>query len=92
MAVTESKADPKTAAPAKDDDAKPAKAGPLASAAASGDPAVQQLLAERQSAQMNREALQSTDEAAIKALDDQIKVADDRIAELNKALADLGYE
>jgi len=88
MAVTESK----TAAPAKDDDVKPAKAGSLARASESGDPAVQQLLAERQSAQMTRESLQSTDEAAIKKLDDDIRVADERIAELNKALADLGYE
>lgn len=87
MAVTES---PKT--PAKPDEPKPAKAGPLGRASESGDPAVQQLVAERQTAQMNREALQPTDEAAIKALNDDIKAADERINELNKQLADLGYE
>jgi hypothetical protein len=87
MAVTES---PKT--PAKADEPKPAKAGPLGRASESGDPAVQHLLAERQTAQMNREALQATDEDAVKKLNEDIKAADARIDELNKQLADLGYE
>ena len=91
MAVTDPKTDPKTTTAAKPDEPRPA-AGRLARASESGDPAVQQLLAERQSAQMTRESLQSTDEAAIQALDDKIRVADERIAGLNKALADLGYE
>jgi hypothetical protein len=90
MAVADSpNPNPKPAA--KPDGPKPAS-GNLARASESGDPAVQYLLAERQAAQMNREALQATDEAAVKALDEDIKAADARIDDVNKRLAELGYE
>jgi len=83
----------KTPADVKADkaEAKSVKHADLSAAGSSGDPYVQQLLAERQTAQLNRESLQSTDEAAIKALHDDVKAADERIAELDKQLADLGY-
>lgn len=75
----------------KSDEPKPVK-GSLARASESTDPAVHKLLADRQTAQMNREALQATDEAAVKQLDEDIKKADEKIAEYDKALAKLGYE
>ena len=64
----------------KDVEAKPAKAR----AGESGDPAVQKLMAELQTAQMNRAALQP-DEDAIKAADEALSVA-------QKNLNDAGYE
>jgi hypothetical protein len=69
----------------KDDKAdkadKPAKHGALAPAGASGDPAVQHALANLQTAQMNRNAL-DVEAADIKAADDAVKVAQDALAEL----------
>jgi len=64
---------------------KPAKAGPLASAGASGDPAVQKALAELQTAQMNRDALVVVEKADLDA-------ADEAVAKAKKDLAELGYE
>lgn len=63
--------------------AAPATAG-TAPAGESGDPAVQKALAELQTAQMNRKAL-DVPEANIKAADDAVKAAE-------KNLADLGYK
>lgn len=63
---------------------KPAKAGPLAPAGHSGDPAVQYAVAELQTARMNRATL-DVEEADIKAADEAVKAKE-------KALADLGYE
>lgn len=69
----------------KADEPKPAaKAGPLARASESGDPAVHQALAVLQGAQMNRAAL-DVEKADIDA-------ADQAVADAKKALADLGYE
>jgi hypothetical protein len=88
MAVTDPKSDPKS-------DPKPATAkpaAPLARASESGDPAVQKLLADRQAAQMNREALQATDDEAVAKLNADIKAADEQVDAVNKQLADLGYE
>lgn len=89
MAEATTKTNPKPAHAAEEP--KPVK-GSLARASESTDPAVHKLLADRQTAQMNREALQATDEAAVKQLDEDIKAADEKIAEYDKALAELGYE
>lgn len=62
--------------------AAPASAG--TTAGESSDPEVQRLLAELQTAQMNRDAL-TADEDAIKA-------ADEAVAAARKPLEDLGYE
>lgn len=52
----------------------------------SSDPAVHQLLAERNAHQMNRDLIDPpVDKEALKAVDDQI-------AEVDKKLADLGYK
>jgi hypothetical protein len=56
----------------------------LEAAGASGDPAVHQLLAERQTAVMNREALDVPDA--------DVKAADDAIAAVDKQLAELGFK
>lgn len=61
-----------------------AAAGPKARASESGDPAVQHALAELQTAQMNRSAL-DVEEADVKA-------ADAAVAAAEKHLGDLGYE
>jgi hypothetical protein len=60
--------------------------GRKALASESSDPAVQQLMAERQSHEMNRNAASGEpDETGV-------KVADEKIAEIDKRLKDLGYE
>jgi len=64
-------------------ESKSASHGKLASAGASGDPAVQHALAELQTAQMNRRAL-DVEAADIDAADDAVKAA-------QKNLANLGY-
>lgn len=52
----------------------------------SSDPTVQHLLAEKQAHQMNRDAIDPpVDREALKAVDE-------RIAEVDKSLADLGFE
>jgi hypothetical protein len=66
---------------AKHESAKPG----LASAAASGDPVVQQALAELQTAQMNRDVLVVVEKAELDA-------ADAAVAKAKKDLAELGYE
>jgi hypothetical protein len=63
------KTDHKPAAEQKQAEPKAAAAKPLQSAAASGDPAVHQLLAERQTAQMNEDA-------------DAVRDVDKRLADL----------
>lgn len=69
-----------------------AASGKLAQAGQSGDPAVQFALAELQTAQMNREALQATDEAAVQKLNDDLAAADALVKAKQDALAALGYE
>jgi len=77
---------------AKPHEAKTVKhAGPKTPAAESGHPEVHQLLAQRQTAVMNREALQPTDPEAVKALHDAMKAADEEIAAVDAQLAELGY-
>ena len=66
--------------------------GKLAQAGQSGDPAVQFALAELQTAQMNRESLQATDEAAVKKLNEDLEAADAQVKAKQDALAALGYE
>jgi len=51
----------------------------------SSDPAVHQLLAERQALQMNRDTI------APPVDKDALKVVDEQIAEVDKQLSDLGY-
>ncbi|HEX2550057.1 MAG TPA: hypothetical protein VHK64_00565 [Nocardioidaceae bacterium] len=60
-------------------------AGGAPLAGESSDPAVHQLLAERQALQMNRDTIDPpVDKDALKAVDEQL-------AEVDKKLADLGY-
>lgn len=77
MALTDP---PKT----KPDEPKHAKAGPLARASESGDPAVHHALAVLNAAQMNREAL-DVEKADIDA-------ADKAVEDAKQALAELGFE
>lgn len=52
----------------------------LAPASESGDPDIQRLLAERQTAQMNRDAL-TADEDAVEAADEALALVDRQLAE-----------
>lgn len=52
----------------------------------SSDPAVHQLLAERQALQMNRDTIDPPVDK------DALKAVDEKIAEVDKQLADLGYK
>lgn len=76
-------ADAKQTAPKTEPVTKPAPR--LARASEATDPAVHQLLAERQAHEMNKATAEATDPEAAKA-------ADEKIAEVNRKLADLGYE
>jgi hypothetical protein len=79
--VAPAKAEAPAAKPAKPDrDSIPE---PPAGVGESTDPAVQQLLAERQGAVLNRQAL-NADDAVVKA-------ADDAIADIDKRLGELGF-
>jgi len=81
----------KPAAPAKPEApaAKPAKSDrdsipdPPAGVGESTDPTVQQLLAERQGAVLNRQALNADG--------DLVKAADEAIADIDKRLGELGF-
>jgi hypothetical protein len=71
---------PRSAEPQPDPPA-PRRGRQLAPAGESGDPEVQRLLAERQTAVMNRAAL-DVEAADIEAADAAVRVADERLADL----------
>lgn len=75
-----------TGSPAVNDSVSLPLAGGAPTAGESSDPAVHQLLAEKQALQMNRDTIDPpVDEEALKHVDE-------RIAEVDKKLADLGFK